>query len=100
MGIDEIRMMGAALSPLSVFLFACEMSSMQDLYNKSLISDNGMSRRVLLYVLKLPVSIVLPVLAAWYGLAALALADAASVLNIFRERRKFVKYMKSKGEWD
>lgn len=91
---EEFRMLGAALSPLSIFLFACEMSSVEDLYNKKLITDGGMSRRVTYYVLKLPASIVLPAVFLWYGIAVIALADVISVLNIVREQKMFMKHWK------
>lgn len=99
MCIDDVRMLGAAFSPLSILLFAFEMCSMQDMYGKALISERGADARIALYVLKLPLSVVLPALFAWYGLATAALASLASCVNIAMERKAFKTFMRSKGEW-
>lgn len=84
--MPDIHAIGFALAPLLILLFAIEMASVEDRYAHGL-PEKAMSRRVALYVAKLPLGIVLPAVLGWPGFAAVLAADAASLLDaVFRVR--------------
>lgn len=87
MTTEEIRLIGMALSPILILLFAFEMTNLDDVYGHGLATEKQMSCRVIWYVLKLPGTLLLPLAFAWYGLAALAALDAASIATIVREQK-------------
>lgn len=88
----DVHFLGAALSPLIVFFFACEMTSMTELYNVSLIPEASFNRRTVYFVFKLPASVLLPVFLEWTGVAIVAVLDIVSVLIIIRQERQLSRY--------
>lgn len=83
--------LGFALSPLLVVLFAFEMSLVQELYNRYVLGYNGMGRAVAYVVLKLPASLVLPLVTCGYGAILIGLLDAVSAGYVIYACRKYGK---------
>ena len=93
--MDGIRMLGFALSPLMVLLFAAEMSSLDARGRKR--GDRRDSLLVAFYVFKLPLGILAPVASPFWGSALLLAADALSLCAVAARARAESRVMKAQA---
>lgn len=80
-----------ALSPLLIVLFAFEMSLVDELYGRGILDHDGMGKAVAYVALKLPGSLVLPLVTNGYGAVLVGVLDIISVAYIAYACRKYGK---------
>lgn len=77
-----------AFSPLMILLFAAEMCTVETLYNTRKLTGDTVGKALAYVVLKLPCSMIIPVLLGLLGAAVIFILDATSVAYIVRNNMK------------
>lgn len=77
-----------AVCPLSILLFAFEMTALEIMGKDKVLTDKQCERRLLLYFCKLPGSLILPVVLGNIGGVVIAALDVWSIAILVQEARR------------
>lgn len=101
MDASMIRMLGVTLSPLFIFLFACEMSNLEDSCRWLLRKRPPTDALTAFAVLKLPLSVLLLILAPdpvpVIAFVPIVVIDLYSIVCIVLDQRKITKARKEQN---